>query len=506
MVLKKVAFYIRVSTEDQVVNGFSLDAQREELHAYCRKRDLVVAQIYMDEGISAKNIHDRPGLSKLLEDASKRLFDTVLVWKVSRLARNLKDLLYIEDLFCKSGVGLKSITEMFDTSNAYGKMSFQFLGGVSQLERETIKENTRLGRIRKNRQGIYCGSPIFGYNVIPVEVFKHEELPSNLVICKDEAEIVKMIFNLYVKGLGYKAILNLLNQEGIRSKHGKPFSTATIRKILTNVVYVGMIKFHEENEAAIVQGIHEPIISKKLWNSVQLRLQSNQKARPKKSRKRLLLEGYLKCPQCGGSMIGRTFKRKRQSGQYKEYSYYTCVRYANCGGSVCRPNLINSCQIEETVLKALRDCLNRENVVKDLYVHLNEDLIVSKDNPEKEVNLLMEEKALKKELSDLMERFENDEVNESDFILKLDKLKNEITKIKLLLEEPIIEHTKPLKPSISIGEIRDYLMDINVFLDMVNPTEKDIFIKSLIGKIELNAEKELKQIELHVFNQTITIL
>jgi site-specific DNA recombinase len=330
--LKKVAFYIRVSTQEQVVNGDSLNAQREELHAYCRKRDLEVAQVYVDAGISAKNIQDRPGLSRLLADAPSKIFDTVLVWKVSHLAQNLKDLLYIEDLFSKADVGLKSITELFDTSNAYGKMCFQLLGATSQLERETIKENTRLGRSRKNRQGIYCGSEILGYKVIPVDIYKKEGLLSNLEVCKEEAEIVNKIFNLYVEGFGYKAILNLLNKEGIRSKKGKTFSTGTIRKILTNVVYIGMIKFHDENGIAIVQGVHEPIISEHVWQSVQKRIHSNQLLEPNRARKRLLLEGCLKCPQCGSSMNGRTFKRILQSGNEKEYSYYTCVRYANCGG------------------------------------------------------------------------------------------------------------------------------------------------------------------------------
>jgi predicted component of type VI protein secretion system len=105
-----------------------------------------------------------------------------------------------------------------------------------------------------------------------------------------------------------------------------------------------------------------------------------------------------------------------------------------------------------------------------------------------------------------MKQFENDEVNESDFIKKLDKLKNEISKIEIQLEDTKNEDFDPQKPSISMGEIKNALADFNVFLDLVNPMEKEVLINSLIKKIDLNDKKELKQIELHVFNQNITIL
>lgn len=134
----KVAIYIRVSTEDQAREGYSLEVQREYLESFVTREGYDVYKVYCDEGISAYSTR-RPALQKLVEDAKQRKFDLVLAYKLDRFSRNLKDLLNLVDELSGYGVSFKSATEPFDTSTSAGKLMFQQLGSFAEFERNRIR-------------------------------------------------------------------------------------------------------------------------------------------------------------------------------------------------------------------------------------------------------------------------------------------------------------------------------------------------------------------------------
>jgi len=150
--LPKAALYIRVSSDEQVF-GFSIDAQRDALQEHCRQHNISIFKCYVEEGKSAKSIKGRPTLQQLLADAQQSHFQVVLVWKISRLARNLNDLLHILEHFNKYNVGFQSLTEDIQTDSTMGQLMVQVIGATAELERNQISDNVKLGIDERNRKG-----------------------------------------------------------------------------------------------------------------------------------------------------------------------------------------------------------------------------------------------------------------------------------------------------------------------------------------------------------------
>mgnify|MGYP001572944372 FL=1 len=153
----KIAIYIRVSTEDQAKEGYSLEVQREYLESFAKREGLEIFKIYQDDGISGYST-ERPALKELLKDAKDRKFDLVLVYKIDRFSRNLKDLLNLVDELSTYGVGFKSATEPFDTTTSAGKLMFQQLGSFAEFERNRIAERVFPGMIKGVQRGNWQGA------------------------------------------------------------------------------------------------------------------------------------------------------------------------------------------------------------------------------------------------------------------------------------------------------------------------------------------------------------
>ncbi|MEM5621503.1 recombinase family protein [Bacillus thuringiensis] len=265
----KVALYVRVSTEDQAENGYSIEAQLNTLRNHCEMLGKTIVEEYIDKGISGKSIDGRNGLKRLLEATTKGKFNEVIVWKISRLARNTIDLLKIVEELHKNNVIFRSYSESFETETPMGKFALQMMGAVAELERNTIVDNVKLGMTQRAKEGKWNGGSMLGY------ASKDKEL----IIVEDEANLVRYIFDLYISGKGYKAIANKLNHEGYKTKRNKEFSINSVRTIITNPCYAGFIRFNQvENwnekrrkgtnkTPVIVKGEHKPIISEDIWEN-----------------------------------------------------------------------------------------------------------------------------------------------------------------------------------------------------------------------------------------------
>ncbi len=322
--------YIRVSTEDQAKDGFSIHAQREKLTKYAEVNDWNIFDYYVDDGISGKNLEERPEVTRLLEDVQKKKINNVLIYKLDRLTRSVKDLIYLIELFEKCDCTFNSQTEKIDTSNAVGRMFVKIIGIFAEFERENLAERVSFGYEQKTREGNYTNTNgVYGYDYIVGE--------QKLVVNNLEKKLVNKIFDLYIEGKSYFKIAQLFNKENVPTKRGGNWSAATIKSIISNPLYIGKIRYgvHKKNKdrsfTVKSNGI-ESIVSKKKWtlaNSIM------------KTRKGYQIRRYpsensyyfptIRCGKCGGKISAR-----QQKQNDKLYITYRCNNSSkgccDCGG------------------------------------------------------------------------------------------------------------------------------------------------------------------------------
>lgn len=251
-----VAIYTRVSTRDQALDGYSLDAQERVLLEYCAARKYNIYKIYTDEGISAKDIKHRPGLISLLEDARAKKFEIILVWKLTRFSRNLADLTATCEMLDKLGIALVSYSEAFDSNTPAGRMVRSMLGTVAQFEREVISENVAMGMLERAKQGKRTCSEILGYDLDGKDTLK---------INPEGAEKVRYIYDSYLIQKNLTEVKELCRENDITGMRGKELTAQSVLTILTRPTYAGYNLF----KGQLYKGIHPAIITVSQFNKVQ---------------------------------------------------------------------------------------------------------------------------------------------------------------------------------------------------------------------------------------------
>lgn len=374
---KRVGIYVRVSTEMQSAEGYSIDGQINQIKEYCNFHHFEVKDIYADRGISGKSMN-RPELQRMLHDANEGLIDCVMVYKTNRLARNTSDLLKIVEDLHRQNVEFFSLSERMEVNTSSGKLMLQILASFSEFERNNIVENVFMGQTRRAQEGYYQGNIPLGYDKIPDN--KHE-----LMINQHEANIVKYIFESYAKGHGYRKIANALNHKGYVTKKGNPFSINSITYILVNPFYIGKIQFAKykdwnekrrkglNDKPIIADGKHHPIISQELWDKVQSRKKQVSQKPQVHGKGTNLLTGIVHCPQCGAPMAASNTTNTLKDGTKKRIRYYSCSNFRNKGSKVCSANSVRADVIEKYVMDQILEIVKSDKVINQVLQRVNQE-------------------------------------------------------------------------------------------------------------------------------------
>lgn len=245
---KRVALYLRVSTEEQAKHGLSLDAQLSKLQDYCVFKKWTIFKVFKDEGISAGSTKKRKAFQDMLKEAKEGRFNTIIVTKFDRAFRNVADAVITLDEFRKSNIDFISCGEDIDTTTPMGKAMFYIISVFAQLEREINITRVKDVRSLRFEQGLFPARSPFGYRPI----FKEKKIVG-FKLDNKESEIVREIFKLTSEGVNYKEICSKLG-----------ILPGSYYNIIKNKVYCGFIEFGGN----VKKGIHEPIVSEELWNSV----------------------------------------------------------------------------------------------------------------------------------------------------------------------------------------------------------------------------------------------
>jgi site-specific DNA recombinase len=359
----RCAIYTRKSTEEGLQQEFnSLDAQRESAEAYIKSQAhegwQCLSDHYDDGGFTGGNM-DRPALKRLLADIQAGNIDCVLVYKVDRLSRSLLDFARMMETFEKHHVSFVSVTQQFNTASSMGRLMLNVLLSFAQFEREIISERTRDKIAAARRKGKWAGGmPLLGYD-IDVDSKK-------LVVNEDEAARVRAIFDSYLSRQSLIPVVQELDRRGWVNKRwttrkagergGKPFTKTSLHKLLTNITYIGKIRYKHE----IHDGEHAAIVEPDTWQRVQILLQRNGRTGGALMRNKYgsFLKGLFRCVPCDCAMIP-TFTG-RSSG--KRYRYYVCCGAQKRGWHTCPSKSVPAEQIERFIIDQIR-CIGRDPAI-----------------------------------------------------------------------------------------------------------------------------------------------
>lgn len=276
---KKAALYVRVSTDAQREDGYSIEAQCEMLEAYCKSRQIRKYEFYIDGGFSGSSI-ERPEISRLISDVARGMIDQVIVYKLDRLSRSQKDTLYlIEDVFNPQSVAFVSLNENMDTSTPIGRAMLGIMSAFAQLERETIRERTRMGMKERVKNGLWMGGGHipFGYDY---------DRDSGILVPNADAATVRKIYELYLSGWSLQKISQKV---GLKYEH-------MARQILLRKTNTGIISYNGVD----YKGQHEPIITDEIYKKA-MQLYSERSKKGLTTAKGLLA-GLLYCGFCGAKL------------------------------------------------------------------------------------------------------------------------------------------------------------------------------------------------------------
>ncbi|MFQ8330415.1 recombinase family protein [Streptococcus pyogenes] len=469
----KVAIYVRVSTTNQVEEGYSIDEQKAKLTSYCDIKDWNIYEIYTDGGFSGSNT-ERPALEKLIRDAERKLFDTVLVYKLDRLSRSQKDTLFlIEDVFIKNGIEFLSLQENFDTSTPFGKAMIGLLSVFAQLEREQIKERMQLGKLGRAKSGksMMWARTSYGYN--------YQKETGTLDINPAQSLVVKYIFERYLAG---RSITKL--RDDLNDKYPKDidWNYRAVRMILANPVYCG----YNQYKGQVYPGNHEPIITEEDFNKTQeeLKIRQNtaaEKFNPRPFQAKYMLSGIAQCGYCGAPLT-ITLGTKRKDGS-RNIRYQCKNRFPRTTRGVttyndnkkCDSRFYEKADVEENVLHQISKLQNDTSYLDELFSS-TEDNGIDRDSYRKQIE------ELTAKLSRLNDLYIDDRIT----LEELQRRSAEFTLMRATLEAEL-ENDQALKQQERKDDMRQILNRGDV-LGMDYEGQK-VVVRALINKVQVTSEE-----------------
>ena len=510
------------------IDGYSLDAQKTKMKAFCDYNEYEIAGEYEDAGKSGKLIEGRIAFNQMMDDikSGKDEVSYVLVFKLSRFGRNAADVLATLQVMQDFGVNLICVEDGIDSSKDAGKLMISVLSAVAEIERENIRVQTMEGRMQKAREGKWNGGfAPYGYALID----------GKLVVNEEEAVVIRTIFDQYVNtDLGENGIAKYLENHGIHKiarQNGKNplFDAALIRRIIQNPVYSGKIsygrrrteKVHgtrneyrqvKKDDYLLVDGLHEALVSEEVWEQAQVKVAAQAKKYEKvnrdKKEKIHLLSGILKCPVCGAGMYGNKAIKKRKDGShYKDFYYYGCKHRNMTRG--------HKCGYKKQVHEEMLDASVAEVISKLVSNPKFSDLIRSKINMEVDTSALDQEIAnYEKQLRQLyhnkdtiLSDIDSLDYEDKHYQRRKTDLENRLYKTydKIDEAEELLISAKTKKRALLADKITgDNIYKALIFFDKLyakmNEAEKREFLSQLVDNVQIYEERKengqwLKSIE-----------
>ena len=473
------ALYVRVSTQQQAKEGYSIETQIEACKKKAEEMGATSIKIYKDDGWSGAYL-DRPKLDELRDAVATGVHDLVIIYEADRLSRDTMHLLLLTEEIEKNAQLVYVNTEYSRTPE--GQLFYEIRGSFAKYERIKMRDRFQRGKRGKLRKGL----PISDHGI-----YGYDWDGQNYVINEHEAEIVRKIFDKYINTLGgYRAVIDWLAEEGIPSPKGLPrWSDFGMQKILHRQMYTGEYyaytvynkkvsakKFDRKprDKSEWIPMTCPAIISKEVFEQAQNKIKRNTQQRIRETKHISLLSGVIYCGSCGRKMQS-CFNSRTKNG----YSYYQCYSVAR-GVKGCTNHNVSSEVVDKTVWEILRRVCRNESALNE---YINENQPTKKDNA---AQVKKELKSIEGKRNAIMNWFSANLITAEETTSKLEALKKQ----EMLLQEklntkkehiPTEQIVKDVKGKITFEEKRNFILQhiekvIVLRKDFADPNDIDLEI------------------------------
>lgn len=477
----RCGIYVRVSTDDQKDNGYSIDSQLRMIKEYCERNNYDIVSTYNDAGYSGKDLM-RPEMQRLLQDIKSKKIDKLVAIKVDRLTRNNFDGFWLLNYCEEHNVKIELILEPYDVSTANGEMIFGMNLVFGQRERKEIGARTKRAMEEMALEHIHPSKAPYGY-------IRNKET-GHLEVEPIEAQVVKEIFNLCKKGHSTRNIATIMKDNNAYLKQGK-WKADRVYKILTNSIYIGIFEYgkykRKPQDILRVENYCETIIDKKVWNLTRANLEKNK--HPNYGEHIHLFTNLVKCPECGDTLSSTISYKKDKNNNRIEYYHVTC-KNPNCKNKGLH---YSSDKIEKKLGRIL------DELTRYMYEHKSE-LITSNTSKSKEINdiekALIKLKNQEKKLVDLYisSNLNVDAINTKNEMIKKEILKLENKKKQIDPDNSNKEYTLELIKKLDCEMKNDDVifhnkLGLSFVWDSLNRKAKKEILNRLIKNIEISRDK-----------------
>ncbi len=487
--IRRCALYLRVSTEQQVEHGGSLETQETQLKNYAALNGWQVVEVYRDGGWSAKTI-ERPAFQRLMEDSQQDQFDVVLVTKVDRVSRNLVDLCQLVEDLDEQDVAFVSASQQFDTTAALGKLVLGILGSFAQFERDMIAERVRENMMERARKGKWNGG------VLPFGYLAEDK---QLVINEEEAVVVRKVFQSFLDIGTILGTTRAINEAGHKTRKGTTWWSTSIERMITNPVYIGVLRYNKrdttgkavvtnpESEYIDVEGAAPAIIEREQFEQVRRQLAAI-KTLPKRSRtaNTTLFSGLVFCGHCSSPMYLGTTRNKLKDGSFNVHQYYKCRVGSRRGKGVCQGCSIKMSDLTTTVLDQLKKLSLDNEAMAGLDSKLSGDMDVKLRQAEDDLVLVQQQirghEAKKRRLFEL---YEDELISRDEFTERRGEIQLAHDQ-RLQAREQLQEQIQDLRVTMPhMAAFRGKLNDLREVYDGLGYPDQKRLIQALVSRIEV---------------------
>jgi site-specific DNA recombinase len=471
----RVFIYCRVSTDEQATDAhYSLANQEQKARDYAKSKGWHVAAVVKD--VASGKDANRDGYQELLSAIKKRSIDGVVVYRLDRLSRNVRDIYDFLYKIQSIEIGFISLSEGFDTTTAMGRAMLGVAAVFAQLTREMIAENVRDGLMRRAQAGLYNGNKYGPYG------YRYDKESGMLVIVPEEAKVVRRIFELFARRKwGHLKIAELLNQEFVPTRENGNWEKCKVRNIVKNPTYMGLITWHGEEYA----GKHEAIIDEELFATAR-ELTSNRKTEaPRTQQTEHLIASIAECGWCGKKLRVHYGAAKKDGTRHRFYKHNRDPKRDSCKGFYKSADRLESVVVSE-ITKAAGSHVIQEGAIKEIELRLAQESGPLQQERDKIAARLSQ---MNVQFNNWADRLDRGSIDEDQFNARNAKLLQTKAEITKRLQQIDVTLAQREELQLNLESAKEALRDFPLVWENLEIQEKRELLRQLLDQLVIYPDR-----------------